>query len=84
MAAAMDGLDALVFTGGVGEHQPPVRADVAAGLGFLGVRLDPGRKQATADAEVGDPGAMVRRLMITAREDIEIARQARAAFLDAS
>jgi acetate kinase len=77
MAAAMDGLDVLVFTGGVGEHQPPVRADAAAGLGFLGVRLDPHRNQATADAEIGYPGAAVRALVITAREDIEIAGQSR-------
>ena len=40
MAAAMDGLDALVFTGGVGEHAPLVRAEACAGLGFLGVQAD--------------------------------------------
>ena len=40
MAAAMDGLDVLVFTGGVGEHAPVVRAAACAGLGFLGIRLD--------------------------------------------
>ena len=37
MAAAMEGLDALVFTGGVGEHSRAVRAAAARGLGFLGV-----------------------------------------------
>jgi acetate kinase len=84
MAAAMDGLDVLVFTGGIGEHQPPVRARVAGGLGFLGVRLDPARNLATADAEISDPLALVRTLVITAREDIEIARQARAAIHDPS
>ena len=42
MAAALGGLDALVFTGGVGEHAPQVRARTAGGLGFLGVELDPG------------------------------------------
>ena len=43
MAAAMDGLDALVFTGGVGENAPEIRARAAAGLGFLGVGIDAAR-----------------------------------------
>jgi acetate kinase len=77
MAAAMDGLDMLVFTGGIGEHMPRLRAEAAAGLGFLGVRLDPARNEATADAEIGDSGAPVRAMVVTAREDAEIARQAR-------
>jgi acetate kinase len=79
MAAAMNGLDALVFTGGVGEHAPPVRAAAADGLGFLGVALDgAGNAAATADAEIGAAGAAVRTFVITAREDLEIARQVRA------
>jgi acetate kinase len=79
MAAAMDGLDALVFTGGIGEHQPQVRAEAAAGLGFLGVAIDPGRNDtASSDAEITAGPASVRTLVITAREDIEIARQVRA------
>ena len=40
MAAAMDGLDVLVFTGGVGEHAAPIRARAVAGLSFLGLALD--------------------------------------------
>jgi acetate kinase len=77
MAAAMSGLDVLVFTGGVGEHAAQIRADAAAGLGFLGVALDPARNSATADAEISDASSAVRVLVVTAREDIEIARQAR-------
>jgi acetate kinase len=77
MAAAMDGLDVLVFTGGVGEHHPQVRAEAAAGLGFLGVRVDPARNSATSDADIGEHDAAVRTLVITAREDLEIARQTR-------
>jgi acetate kinase len=79
MAAAMNGLDALVFTGGVGEHCPRVRAAAAAGLEFLGVRLDPAQDGVTSDADVSGPGP-VRVLVVTAREDLEIARQARAAL----
>jgi acetate kinase len=79
MAAAMDGLDALVFTGGIGEHQPQVRAEAAAGLGFLGVAVDPGRNQAAAgDCEITAAPARVRTLVVAAREDLEIARQVRA------
>jgi acetate kinase len=81
MAAAMNGLDALVFTGGIGEHQPQVRAEAAGGLGFLGVAIDEARNAAaTADADISAPSAAVRTLVITAREDVEIARQVGAAL----
>jgi acetate kinase len=43
MAAAMRGLGALVFTGGVGEHAPAIRAAAVDSLSFLGVDVDPGR-----------------------------------------
>jgi acetate kinase len=78
MAAALGGLDALVFTGGVGEHAPEVRARTAAGLGFLGVALDSeANARATADTEIGAAGAPARTLVVTAREDLEVARQVR-------
>jgi acetate kinase len=83
MAAAMNGLDALVFTGGVGEHSGEIRAAAAAGLEFLGVRIDPARNDATTDAEITASGARVRTLVVTAREDLEIARQARAVLTPA-
>lgn len=50
MAAALGGLDALVFTGGVGENAPEVRRLAADGLGFLGVALDPARNEGAAGA----------------------------------
>ena len=79
MAAALGGLDTLVFTGGLGEHQSEVRAEAAAGLEFLGVAVDEGRNAAARpDCDVSAPGAAVRTLVIAAREDIEIARQTRA------
>ena len=54
MAAAMGGLDALVFTGGVGENSPEIRARAMEGLGFLGVACDPGRNRTgTGDREIG-------------------------------
>ena len=78
MTAAMDGLDALAFTGGVGERSAAVRERAAAGLSFLGVALD-GRANADPqlDAEIGAAGAAVRTFVIEAREDLEIARGVR-------
>jgi acetate kinase len=79
MAAALGGLDALVFTGGVGERAAAVRAAAAAGLAFLGVALDPVRNEhAHGDTEIGAAGAAVRTLVLAAREDLEIALQVRA------
>jgi acetate kinase len=84
MAAALGGLDVLAFTGGVGENSPEVRSEAAAGLAFLGVRLDAGRNATCAadggpaDREIGQAGAPVRSFVIAAREDIQIAAQVRA------
>ena len=76
MAAAMDGLDALVFTGGVGEHAAPIRARAADGLGFLGIAVDEGRNAApTLDAEVSADAASCRTLVVAAREDVQMARE---------
>jgi len=78
MAAAMDGLDALVFTGGIGEHQPETRAEATAGLGFLGVAIDHPRNDTVRggqDADISAPGAHARTLVVATREDLEIARQ---------
>ncbi|GLY80369.1 acetate/propionate family kinase [Actinoallomurus iriomotensis] len=77
MAAALGGLDTLVFTGGVGEHATGVRRRAAEGLGFLGVALDPARED-TTDAEIGHTGAPVRAFVVTSREDLEIAAGVRA------
>ena len=78
MAAAMDGLDVLVFTGGVGENSPAIRARASSGLGFLGVAVDPaGNTGAAPDAEIGAEGAAVRTFAIRAREDIQIAHEVR-------
>jgi acetate kinase len=79
MAAALGGLDALVFTGGVGERSAAVRERTAAGLAFLGVELDGARNQAAqSDAEIGADRSGVSTVVVTSREDLEIARQVRA------
>ena len=78
MAAAMGGLDALVFTGGVGEHAPRVRALACEALAFLGIGLDPGANTAAdGDALLSPPGSRADVVLVTAREDIEIVRQVR-------
>ena len=79
MAAAMEGLDALVFTGGVGENAPAVRAAAAEGLGFLGVEVDEHLNEvASGDEDIASAGAAVRTLVVISREDLEIAAQVRA------
>jgi acetate kinase len=79
MAAALGGLDAVVFTGGVGQNSPPVRAGACAGLEFLGVTLDAGRNEATdaGDRDVARAGSAVPILVVQAREEQEIAREVR-------
>ena len=76
MAAALGGLDVLVFSGGVGEHAAAVRSGAAKGLGFLGVAVeDAANEGAVPDVDVSDAGASVRTVVVAAREDLEIARQ---------
>jgi acetate kinase len=76
MTAATGGLDALVFTGGVGEHSPTVRRQAAERLAYLGVAIDADRND-TADEDISASGAAVRTMVITAREDLQIAGEAR-------
>jgi acetate kinase len=81
MAASLGGLDVLVFTGGVGENAPAVRALAVAGLGFVGVAVDELRNGAIdGDGEITAAGADGHTLVIRAREDLEIARQVRQAL----
>ena len=81
MAAAMDGLDAIAFTGGVGEHAASIRARSADGLGFLGIRIDSVSNDAAGpDADIGPALATVRSFVVEAREDLEIARGVRSAL----
>ncbi|MGH3655837.1 MAG: acetate/propionate family kinase [Micromonosporaceae bacterium] len=78
MCASLDGIDALVFTGGVGERAWQIRTRTAEGLGFLGVRIDLGaNKDAEPDAELTADGAPVRSFVIEAREDLRIAEATR-------
>jgi acetate kinase len=81
MAASLGGIDALVFTGGVGERAPVIRARAADGLRFLGVELDAAANEgAKPDVEITASSALVSTLVLRAREDLEMARQTRDAL----
>jgi acetate kinase len=78
MAVALGGLDALVFTAGVGEGSAYVRSEVCGRLGFLGVELEAAANaDAQPDADVAAPGSRVRVVVLRAREDVVAARAAR-------
>jgi acetate kinase len=78
MAAAAGGLDVLAFTGGVGERSPLVRGRAAERLDFLGVAVDADRNSAVeGDADISAAGATARTVVVTAREDLQIAREVR-------
>lgn len=78
MAASLNGPDALVFTGGIGQNSPEVRSAVAEGLGFLGVAIDEAANSTIdGDGDVSTAEARVRTLVVHAREDVEVAREVR-------
>ena len=84
MAAAMGGLDAVVFTGGVGENSAVVRRETCRGLGFLGVAIDSDRNDGVGDRNLSPPDVPARVLAVHAREDLEIARETRALLTGAT
>jgi acetate kinase len=76
MAAVLSGMDALVFTAGVGENSPEVRAAVCGTMDFLGLRLDYGKNAArTFDTDISAPDSRVRVFVIQAAEDWAIAAE---------
>jgi acetate kinase len=76
MAAVLGGIDALVFTAGVGENSPDVRAATCSKLGFLGIQLDSQlNAQPKLDADISSPDSRVRVLVIRAEEDWAIATE---------
>ena len=78
-AAQLGGLDALVFTAGVGEHGVAMRARVLRGLEFLGLTLDPHRNAGVRDASISVDDAAASILVVPTNEELEIARQTLAA-----
>jgi acetate kinase len=80
--AVLGRVDALVFTGGVGENAARVRSLACAGLDALGIALDERANAAVAGdlAEIGRAGAPVRTLVVRTNEELQIAREALAAL----
>jgi acetate kinase len=78
MSVALGGIDALVFTAGVGEHSPRVRADVCGRLKLLGVALDGSANAAAGgDADIAAASSRVAVRVVVAREDVVVARAVR-------
>lgn len=76
MIAALGGIDTLVFTAGIGENSPEVRAAACASFGFLGLKLDAAKNaQSTADQDISISESAVRVLIVRAQEDWAIARE---------
>ena len=83
--AALNGVDALIFTAGIGEHSAAVRTSVCRELDALGIAVDPARNAAVDGCitEISPPGAMLRVLVVPTDEALQIAR-ATAACLQAA
>jgi acetate kinase len=78
--AVLGRVDAIVFTAGVGENAPAVRAHVCAGLEALGIRIDTPRNDAASGeiGEIQERDSVVKLLVIRTNEELEIAEQTRA------
>jgi acetate kinase len=72
-AAALGGLDMLVFSGGIGENCPPIRARICEGLGFLGIELNEARNAENAAVISAQTGRVTVRIIRT-DEELMIAR----------
>ena len=72
-AAVMGGVDAIVFTAGVGENNAPCRATVTDGLEYMGVKIDPELNKQRGELDISAEGAAVRTLIIPTDEEMMIA-----------
>ena len=75
LAAALEGLDAVVFTGGIGEHAAPIRQRVCQGMGWIGIEIDEARN-ASGETLISSDLSRVRVLVIPTDEELVIARAA--------
>ena len=75
--AAMDGVDAIVFTGGIGENADDMRATVCDGLTFLGIKIDKEYNKTLVkgkEGEISTPDSKVRVFVLPTNEELVIAR----------
>ena len=79
MVAALDGVDLVVFTGGIGENDGAVRAAICAGLSWIGISLDQA-KNWSANNPINNPASRCEVLVLASQEDEQIARHTWALF----
>ncbi|MFS4482294.1 acetate/propionate family kinase [Hyunsoonleella sp. 2307UL5-6] len=81
-AAVMNGVDAIVFTAGIGENAPQIRAQVCKNLEYLGITIDKAKNNVRPDilTDVSAETSKVKVLIIPTNEELEIAKQAMALF----
>jgi len=81
--AQLNGLDALVFTAGIGENRAAIRAEICANLDQLGIQLDPSKNNSTEaeEAVISSEDSMVKVLVIPTNEELVVAREVKR-FLD--
>ena len=83
LAVTLGGVDALVFTAGVGEHAAAVRAAICQGLTCLGLELDPNANASCqADADIATAASPSRILVIATREDLTMLREVQRVLAD--
>lgn len=77
MIASLQGIDVLVFTGGIGENSPIIRKKAADAFAFLGLKIDEQKNESKSheDQDLSTPGSTVKILMIHTQESFEIAKE---------
>ncbi|MDQ6638219.1 MAG: acetate/propionate family kinase [Pseudomonadota bacterium] len=76
MTAVLGGVEAIVFTGGIGENDPDVRSAICAGLAWAGIRLDESRNRASNGGLISEPSSSCAVHVLASQEDEQIARHA--------
>ena len=75
-ACAMGGLDAVVFTAGIGENNPDIRQRVCTNMEFLGIKIDPEKNRSKGiEIDISTDDAKVRTLIIPTNEELAIAKE---------
>lgn len=74
-SAYLEGLDAIAFTGGIGQHSFKVRRAVLSRLGWLGVSADPAEEERTADGKISAPDSRVKVYVLKTNEELMVARK---------
>ncbi len=73
LAAALGGIDAIVFTGGIGENDAATRSEISMGCAWLGLEIDEGRN-AAGELEISSPLSRVKALIVPTDEELKIAQ----------